>query len=639
MPLPHEPTLIWGDGAFARDGHSGDVFYSQDGGLEEARAVFLTGCGLPERWTGKSRFAIGELGFGSGLNALACWQLWQQTRPPGAILHYFSLESRPWNASDAARAHSAFPEIADLSAQIIERWPHRAFGTHRRWFARDGFCLTILIGDALESLQGLRGAFDCWLLDGFAPAKNPQMWSGPVMQELARLSAPGARAATYSVAGPVRTALSEAGFALHKQPGFGRKRHRLEATLAAPPPPGGHDLFPRACAPLCSAGAEPAGVLVIGAGIAGAAVTRALSQRGARVSILEAAPGPAAGASGNPLALLTPRLDRSDDAGARFFRAAYLAALDAYIGQPWFHTSGAIQRPRDLADAEALALLLADPPLPPELLQSHSDGVWHPCAGVLEPAALIAAWTAPALVQCSATVTRLDREDGRWLARDSEGQVLGAAEAVVICAGPALAGLSQSAWLPMAWSLGQIEFTRHCAAEELAEAITGKGYAARRGRELIFGATFEPQDHPDLSPPHPGARARNIAALKALTGHALGPQAEHALISRTGIRASVPDRLPIAGLMPDAPVWLRQQAGLAHGRPAELRQPAPAHAGLYVLGGFSARGFLVAPLLGELIAAEICGEPAPMEAAMLDALHPCRFLLRALKRGQTLPGA
>lgn len=633
MPLPELPQLIWQDGDFPTDGQSGDVFYAREGGLGETQAVFLAGCGLPQGWQERSRFAIGELGFGSGLNALACWQLWRQTRSPGAVLHFVSIESRPWSREDAARAHGAFPEIADLSAQLLARWPHRAFGPQRRWFPDDGFCLTLWIGACDEVLQGLSGRFDAWLLDGFAPAKNPQMWTGAVMHAIARLSAPGARLATYSVAGGVRGALSEAGFAVSKQPGFGNKRQRLEAVLENAPPPCPHSLFPRANR---STPPGPESTLVIGAGIAGAAMTMALARRGMAVNAFEANAAPAMGASGNPLALLTPRLDRSDDAGARFYRAAYLAVLDAYAGQPWFRACGALQRPRNSEDELAIQHLLGAPPFPADLLQAHPGGAWHSQAGVLRPAALLEDWLAPTRVRYACHPTRLDRQDGLWQARDGQGNLLAQAQHVVICAGPALAGFAQTAWLPLAFSSGQTEFAEHVSAPHLPHALTGAGYAAPWGDALLFGATFDPQADARLQPPSPASRQHNLAALAGLTGLDPSGLDTPALRSRAGIRAAAPDRLPIAGSVPDAPAWLAQQAGLAHGRPADLSRPAPGHPGLYVLGGFSARGFLTAPLLGELIAAEICGEPSPLDAGVRDALHPARFLLRALKRGQAL---
>lgn len=639
MPLPHLPQLVWHDGDFPSDGQSGDVFYAREGGLAETRAVFLDGCGLPQAWQDKPHFAIGELGFGSGLNALACWQLWHQTRPKGATLSFVSIESHPWQREDAARAHGAFPEIGEFSARLLARWPHRAFGPQRLWFPDDGFCLTLWIGPCEDVLRGLSGCFDAWLLDGFAPARNPQMWTGAVMRQIARLSAPGARLATYSVAGGVREALREAGFAVTKQPGFGNKRQRLEAALVHAPACSAHGLFPRTRRTGASGPAGRDNTLVIGAGIAGAAMTKALARRGVPVIVLDAGSGPASGASGNPLALLTPRLDRSDDAGARFFRAAYLCALDAYAGQPWFQACGALQRPRQSEDQLAITQMLTAPPFAPELLSAHPGGAWHGQAGVVRPAALLEDWLASAHVRYACQPTSLDHEDGHWHARDGQGNLLARARHAVICAGPALAGFAQTSWLPLAFSAGQIEYAQDGGPLRLDHAITGAGYGAPWGASLVFGATFDPQADAQLALPSAASRQRNLATLAALTGRSPHEIERLSLTSRTGIRASAPDRLPIAGLMPDASTWLRQYAGLAHGRPADLSQPAPAYPGLYVLGGLSARGFLTAPILGEQIAAEICGTPAMLDCAMLHALHPTRFLLRALKRGQMVPPA
>ena len=156
--LPPRPDLAWTPDGAPRSVTCDDVYFSRDGGLEETRAVFLAGCGLPERWAGRARFAIGELGFGAGLNALATWEMWRRTRAPGAVLHYVSIEGFPLERDEAARAHAAFPEIAALSARLLDQWPVRARGAQRLWFVEDGFTLTVIHADAQVALDGMTGA-------------------------------------------------------------------------------------------------------------------------------------------------------------------------------------------------------------------------------------------------------------------------------------------------------------------------------------------------------------------------------------------------------------------------------------------------------------------------------------------------
>jgi len=630
MRLPPPPELRWSPEGFPEDAHSGDVFYSRAGGLAETEAVFLAGCGLPEGWRNRLRFAIGELGFGSGLNALAVWRRWRETRRPGAILHFTSIEGRPWPREDAARAHAAFPEIAELSAALLERWPVRAAGPQRLWHAEDGFCLTVWHGPVEAALRAMDAKFDAWFLDGFAPAKNPEMWSPAVCAQLARLSAPGARLATYTVAGQVRATLEQAGFAWAKQPGFGAKRERLEARLTRRSDTGEHGVFPM--------GPAPEGpVLILGGGAAGCSLAQALSRRGRPVRLLESGPALGCGASGNPAALVMPRLDRGDTPAARFFRAAYLAALDAYRLMPSFSACGV----RQPCPPETLTDFAADPPLPGDLLAIETDALWHPRAGVLRPAETLQAWAAGADIRLNAEAAELTHDAQGWLARDAQGRELGQGAAVVLAAGPAMTSFPESAWLPLQRSRGQVEFGP--AANVPPHATAAGPYlaplpsAGANQPGVIFGATFDPIAAGLEQAPDDASRLRNLEALAGLAPRLAAEMDPARLASRAAVRAAAADRLPILGLLPDVSAFRARYAGLATGAALDRSAPPPAVPGLYALGALGARGYLTAPLLAEALAAELCGEPSPLERSVREALHPARFLVRALKRGQTLP--
>src|SRR5438552_6954949 len=124
------PHLAWTDDGTPRSRLFDDVYFSKDGGLEESRAVFLQGCGLPDAWRGRRRFTIGELGFGTGLNIAAALSLWSRTRAPGARLHILSVEAHPITAAEAARALGAWPELGEAADLLTARWPGRAAGFH-----------------------------------------------------------------------------------------------------------------------------------------------------------------------------------------------------------------------------------------------------------------------------------------------------------------------------------------------------------------------------------------------------------------------------------------------------------------------------------------------------------------------------
>lgn len=205
--------LDWQDGVTPVARRFGDPYFSLSDGLAETRHVFLSGNGLPAR--ARPGFAIAELGFGTGLNLLATCAALAETQ--GAI-HYTSFERYPMAAPDMARALAAFPELD--AAPLVQVWAAGA-----RSFALGQVQVQVIIGDVGTTLPDWPGRADAWFLDGFAPARNPDMWSPAIMAEVARHTAPGGTFATYTAAGAVRRALAEAGFTVTRLPGHGRKRH------------------------------------------------------------------------------------------------------------------------------------------------------------------------------------------------------------------------------------------------------------------------------------------------------------------------------------------------------------------------------------------------------------------------------
>jgi tRNA 5-methylaminomethyl-2-thiouridine biosynthesis bifunctional protein len=631
MPrLPPLPDLDFASGAPHSRDH-GDVYFSGDG-LSEKRVVFLEGCGLPEAWRGHERFTIGELGFGTGLNLLAAWDLWRRHRPSsGARLDYLSFEGALMSAGDAARVHALWPELGELSGELLARWPDRARGVQRIALG-DGLTLTLFVDDIAAALPQAQASIDAWFLDGFAPSKNPDMWSAEAMAQVARLSAPGARAATYTVAGDVRRNLEAAGFVVEKKPGHGRKRERLEARLSSSPErgrssaqDGSHESgtgggppsrstdrvaphpIPTA-QPSASVAPPPFGgrgrqrVAVIGAGIAGACAAHAFLNRGCEVTVFDRGAAPGAEASGNPVALVMPRLDAADTPEARALIEAWLyarrfyAALEPEAAQ----RLDALHRPRGEKEEQRFAKLLADPPLDEAILQAvdkenASAGLRHLGAIAVRPSQALPRLLAGATLRFNTTVRSLGEIE---------------ADLVLVCAGmgaPDIEGLEAP---PLTGRLGQLECARSSGAPG---AIADGGYAVEAFGQLVFGATFEAADgEPQTSG---AARAKNLETLARLRpGLDPGP-----LVSRASIRATTQDRFPFCG----APPSTNEKAPDA--------DPAPLQC-VRLVGGLGARGFLWAPLLAELSASEAFNEPLPVEAAVAKALDPGRFLQRSRRR-------
>ncbi|HXI86246.1 MAG TPA: tRNA (5-methylaminomethyl-2-thiouridine)(34)-methyltransferase MnmD, partial [Parvularculaceae bacterium] len=198
-------ALDWAAGA-PRSRDFDDIYFSDDGAAE-VEHVFLAGNDLAARFSSADVFWIGELGFGTGLNFLKTWALWERASKPGARLVYLSIEKFPMRAEDLARAHAAWPELGDHAARLRKGLPPPVAGLHHIDIA-PGVTLILGLGDAMNILCSLEARINAWFLDGFAPSKNPDMWSEALFREIAWLSAPGATVATFTVAGDVRRALA-----------------------------------------------------------------------------------------------------------------------------------------------------------------------------------------------------------------------------------------------------------------------------------------------------------------------------------------------------------------------------------------------------------------------------------------------
>ncbi|MBU4136650.1 MAG: tRNA (5-methylaminomethyl-2-thiouridine)(34)-methyltransferase MnmD, partial [Alphaproteobacteria bacterium] len=390
MAEDRAPRLIWTDDGSPRSGRFDDIYFSREDGLAETRAVFLVGCGLPGAWAGRTRFCVGELGFGTGLNIAALLDLWRREGPPGARLEIFSVEAFPLARHEAARALAAWPELAEAAGALLDAWPAATPGFHRMDLPAFNATLDLAVGDADRALSQWTGRADAWFLDGFAPSTNPGMWSDAVLDGIAARSAPDARVATFTVAGAVRRGLTARGFVVEKRPGHGRKRERLEARLP------GSESAPR----------PTPTVAVVGAGIAGAALARAFAALGLRATVVEAE-RPGAGGSGFPAGLVTPRLDAGDGDIAALYAQALTRAAALYGGMPGAVVgAGVLQLEQTPRDAGRFAKVAAQAVWPDGAMAVRDEaacaaqigepttggGLWMRDAMAVRPAAVLEAW-------------------------------------------------------------------------------------------------------------------------------------------------------------------------------------------------------------------------------------------------------
>jgi tRNA 5-methylaminomethyl-2-thiouridine biosynthesis bifunctional protein len=612
---------------FAADGTPwstayGDVYHARQGGPAQARHVFLAGNGLPERWQDRPRFTILETGFGLGLNFLATWAAWRADSRACRRLHFVSLEKHPFTAADLARAQSAWPEFAPLAAELQAAWPCLVPGVHRLRLADGRLLLTLVFGDAPRELRRLMLAADAFYLDGFAPERNPELWSPDVCRALARLAAPGATLASWCVRGALRTALAAHEFAVERRPGFAGKRHMLVGHYRSRKP---H--------PYPLPGETTA--LVIGAGVAGSSAAAALAERGWTVTVLERAAAAGQGASGNLAGVLRPHPSIDDNPLARLTRAGFLAARaqlarleKAGLPVRW-GTCGVLQLARDAEhEARQLAMLahLAPPPefarpLDREAASAHlgwpvpRGGCFFPLGGWVMPPSLCRAQLALAperlFVRYGSTVARIARQDAVWQAFAADGRLLGEAPHLVLAVGVDLPSFAPAAWLPQSAARGQVTWLPAAATPPLDRLVCGQGYVTPVVDGLrVVGATHQEND-PETRE-RPSEHAANLAQLdRLLPGFAAGLSPE-GLRGRVGFRPMSPDRLPIVGPVP-----------AADGRRGRHAAPLP---GLWCMQGFGARGIVWSALMADLLASRMHGEPLPLTHDLVTALAPQRFL-------------
>jgi tRNA 5-methylaminomethyl-2-thiouridine biosynthesis bifunctional protein len=566
-----------------------DIYYAGEDGLAETRHVFLDGVGLPDAFQGRQRYVIGELGFGVGLNCLAAADLWRRRRPgPGAVLHLFSVEAYPLAPGDAARALSAFPELLDLAPPLLEAWPRGRTGLRRIEWPAERIVLDLFVGEAADGLRAWSGRADAWFLDGFAPAKNPEIWREEVLTLLAARSAPDARVATFTAAGAVRRGLEAAGFEMARRPGYGRKKESLHGRRGGLPAPASPAVRP----------------LVVGAGIAGAALARAFARIGCGALLIDA-DGPGAGASGNPAALVAPRLDAGGGPEAALFAAAFARAVGLYGAEApeAVLSRGVVLLAETSREKDRFARVLRQDlfedalsglgPAEAALALDEAEGpagLLVRTALVIDPWPLLSLWGGKIR---RGRVARLERAGGDWVCLDAAGDELGRSSLVCLAGGAA--GRSLVPEFDLRALRGQV--TLAAGSGPLLQASSALAYAAPTRDGVLFGATH------DRSEVEAAARAEddrtNLAALRG-SRPALAARLEGVRLSgRASVRATTPDHLPLAG-------------------------PVPRREGLYVLSGLGGRGFSWAPLLAEAVAAMALGAPGPLESDHLRRLSPAR---------------
>ena len=591
----------------------GDVYFSKDNGLLETRHVFLNGNDLTERLSqlhDYQYFCVGETGFGTGLNILTLWQLWQQVRLDNhSHLHVVSVEKFPLNKADLIRALNVWTELKPLAEKLIQQYPLPIAGCHRLSFPEERFSIDLWLGDAQDIFPTIpkTQTVNAWFLDGFAPSCNPDMWQANVLDHMVRLSDFGTTFASFSVAGIIKRGLKQHGIQISRPRGFGHKREMLKAIWldTSQTETQSQDSETTIAAPPKSETSKQRKIAIIGAGIAGLSSAWAFAQRGHQVTIYEQNE-PLSGASGNPLALLNPKLCPIEQAHEHLMTLSWQHALNFY---PQFKAFRPIQVQQiALKNADELSGLVEQ--YPENVLTANTTLECFPetefpsltlhQAGAVSPHQLRDEILQHANIRIEKVkISRLESTDSQvtlW----QDQQIIAITDHAIVCCAKQSAELFENypVLKPIRGQVSWVENSQRPLA--LDQAYSYGGYCMQLDTaQLILGASFYPNrdDAEVLTEDH----VHNYELI-----HNVFPQYAEQLPKletwqgRASVRAQSLDYFPLVGKI--------QNLGQ-----------------IYTFAGLGSKGFLFAPLCSEILAALILGGLCPVPQSLLDKLNPQRF--------------
>ena len=594
----------------------GDVYFSKDNGLLETRHVFLNGNDLSERLSNLQPFeyfSVGETGFGTGLNILALWQLWQQVRPNNhSHLHAISVEKFPLSKTDLIRALNVWPELKPIADQLIAQYPHPIAGCHRLNFPEERFSLDLWLGDAQDVFPSMAktSSVNAWFLDGFAPACNPDIWEEQVLNHIVRLSGIGTTFSSFSVAGVLKRGLTQHGISISRPRGYKHKREMLKAIwLPAEPENTSDAVDTKSVLNQNQPDQVPHAfkqrqIAIIGAGIAGLTSAWAFAERGHQVTLYDQSE-PLAGGSGNPLALLNPKLCPIEQSHEHLMTLAWQHALQHY---PKFQAFRPIQvhqlalkKAEDLLDLEQqypAGLLTAETAADSALITEYPS-LNLTEAGAVSPHQLRDQILAHPLIQfVQAKITQIHPEHNELF--NEEAQSLGQFDHVIICCARHTATFFEH--YPVLKPIrGQVSWVENTAQPlALNQAYSYGGYCMQLdAQQLILGASFYPNrdDSDVLLEDH----VHNYELIHSVFPHyAQSLPDVRTWQGRASVRAQSLDYFPVLGKMSE-------------------------QTEIYSFAGLGSKGFLFAPLCSEILAAQILKEACPVPKSLLQKLSPTRF--------------
>lgn len=662
--------LDWNEAGTPVSDQFDDVYFSNVNGLEETRYVFLHQNQLPHRWNDfeQRRFTIGETGFGTGLNFLAVWQWFddfRQQNPDAPLkeLHFISFEKYPLSKDDLIKAHQAWPELKTYAEQLQKHYPIAVSECHRIVLADGAVTLDLWFGDIKDCMPKVptteSGIIDTWFLDGFAPSKNPEMWNQNLFDGMAMLAKQNCHCATFTAAGFVRRGLIEAGFDMKKVKGFGTKREMIAGTLSNLKGFTNHKpWFARESATASD------DVAIIGGGIASATLAKALTRRGQKVTLYCKDSEAAQGASGNRQGAVYPLLNGSHTGVSRVFAPAFLyarqfveqmAAQSISFDHSWCGVTQLmwdekaetkLNRMLESGLSEALIHKLNAQQTSEKIgLPINTSSVHYPLGGWLCPAQLTQGILSN-LEQSDSFSAKFNHQvnkltwhenESKWAVHTEQGTFQHSI--VIVANGHEFAKLTQTQAIPLGQVKGQVSHIPTTdSLQKLKTVLCYDGYMTpvnpNNGHHCI-GASYD-RENIDTKFDPAAQKENGLKLSKCISDQDWPSEVDtsenHA---RQGIRCVSRDHLPFIGQVGDFEATKHVYQDLPT-QTEENAAKAPVYPNLFCMLGLGSRGLSSAPLLAEVLASQICGDPLPLPVDVLEELHPSRMWVRKLRKGKAI---
>jgi tRNA 5-methylaminomethyl-2-thiouridine biosynthesis bifunctional protein len=669
-------TVTWDENGTPLSTQFNDPYFSRKDGLAESTQVFLETNRLPQRFADLSEgenFVIAETGFGTGLNFLLTWRCFKQYAPATARLSYISVEGYPLRPEDLHKCLQQWPELSELSTELEAHYPVLVPGHHWRLFeGRIG--LQLIFDQLTPALQSLHPQIshhnwlaplvgvDAWFLDGFAPAKNPDMWQDSIYPSIARLSHPNTSLSSFTAASAVRRNLESWGFVVDKIPGFGQKREMISAQFEKDWSPSKEQI--RAHTGKNSQSwhlptqdktpsdkEQPKEVSILGAGIAGLCTAKALATRGIKVTIFDKRPSALQGASGNPQVAIFGRLS-PDSGDLEDFVMQCLAHSADFYKEYWQsdcgENAGLLQLSRNDSELKKMHKIVELLPINNGLIrfikainskeicgiELDTDGLWFPNSGWISPPELASSILSSDLIEFKGnTVVNPQFKDGLWLLLDQGGTEVHRCKPLIVCNGAESLEGDLLDWLPIKPVAGQVSLTKASKETSALTAILSKttSIAPSMGDTHCLGGTYRlGETSLDVRDADTAKNLANVNEFLGLESAITAPVTE----SRVGVRATTPDYLPICGAATDIEKLKVDFEPLSRDAKWPMSLQAPALEGLYLNLGYGSRGYAYAPLCAEHISSIVCGGSSPLPNHLQRAVHPARFPIRNIIRGK-----